>query len=597
MEEHKKGQGGKKEYSNATMMQSLNVIDEPTGKDVVVLVDGSSSICLSDFQTAKNIAKAIVCRFVEDGQNQIGLVQFSLQAEVHCYLTDKHKVCYDAIESMHQMNRNTLIENGLIAARSCFSLSTKSRNEKQLWIITDGVYTEQPQETYNLKRKGVEIITIGIGEMNKDALDETASFNRSFRVSTFSSALELVLKDETYLPAYGIQIRSVTMMPCRFGDDICLNVTLENIGMHDIPDNSLLVVNKTPYTNRYLYTFDSLLRKGETKEISLRLISLLSTDDRLGAIEKIPSNITFELSVDGKPASIERRMWALHWGLFRKEFDSCGSPVNVLLFGHQGSGKSSLVNTLYSTFSQRPRSIAYVARHASGVTKSFDRFTLETGIKELPINFYDLPGFEQDKLYAGQEIEMMMQGVMPLHTQLVAEDGSPLKSDIHDLPSRNNVEEFKRRIHVVVMVTSLANAANDQQMERMAKFYERIRKNQRDVILVATHIDEFPDHTEQREMLETLKEGTRFETVFPLRNYVASDRIKDFEIERNVMRIVATCLNKAEDFLQRERDGLIRDQLRIHTDDVVKVDEGFENVDRLDEDRHDHGNLMIVMDE
>jgi GTP-binding protein EngB required for normal cell division len=553
-------------------MFELQATEENCGTDVVILVDGSGSISTSDFGVSKNIAQTIASRFPDNHVNQISVVQFSGTATVHCPLTTDRSKCFKAIDSMPRMGGGTDFIKGVETCLECFYMTSRPDNHRQLWVITDGAFDKPSQQIHTMKQNGIVMTVIGIGEIVKPSLTNVASFGRCFSVNNFDQAFQLVTAADNniFKNNVAIQVEQLNLHSwVKFGENLKFTATIVNIGRQPIEKGTTIVIKKTSYTRRFVHRMSEKLDVDESLVFDATLACIIK-NDRLKAVERIPSYLEFELVTNheqGRPY-IEYGRWSLEWRFFRYEFLDLREKVNILLFGHQGSGKSSFVNSLLSTFSTRIKSLAYVARDSASVTKHFDKYVLKSEqTQKLLVDFFDIPGFEQDQLYRGQELEMIIEGCMPLRTELISETGQPKRMEFMDIAKRRSDthEEHNRRIHVVVMMTSIANAMNEDQMERIATFYDRIRKKNRDVVLVATHVDEFPDQHERNKLLQTLQEGTRFETVFPLRNYIGSDRCKNFELERDIVRILSYCVNKAEDFMEREDDGLIVDKMRAIT--------------------------------
>lgn len=124
----------------ALPMRSSAKEDFADNQDVIIMVDGSSSISEEDFSKMKQLCAALAIRY-KGAKTQLGLVQFSgIAREEQCLTTDR-ALFDNKISAMAQLRHGTDILAGLKLCAQAFSHSSMPDNMKQLWIFTDGQYT------------------------------------------------------------------------------------------------------------------------------------------------------------------------------------------------------------------------------------------------------------------------------------------------------------------------------------------------------------------------------------------------------------------------------------------------------------------------
>ena len=110
--------------------------------------------------------------------------------------------------------------------------------------------------------------------------------------------------------------------------------------------------------------------------------------------------------------------------------------VNILLFGMSGSGKSSYLNTLYSSLSTSPDPIAYaVAGGAEDhVTTKFVPYRtgrIEDGRKKQRTNFRVLDTWGLDRNnYENGQFEAILEGRMPPNTEMTDTRGASFSDNL-----------------------------------------------------------------------------------------------------------------------------------------------------------------------
>ena len=140
--------------------------------DVAILIDGSRSIKPYNFKKVKTFLVNLVKSFKIGYYNtRVALVQFSTKARVEFYLKSSRskQQVINAIRRLRQMKRGTYLHRGFYLVRTrVFQRSTgdRARVPNTVILVTDGksrYFRSAKKEALRLKRKGVTIVSVGIG--------------------------------------------------------------------------------------------------------------------------------------------------------------------------------------------------------------------------------------------------------------------------------------------------------------------------------------------------------------------------------------------------------------------------------------------------
>lgn len=162
--------------------------------DLVFLMDGSNSIHSNDFQKMKAFLASVVQDFdVSTNRVQIGVAQFS-----HTYKPEfplgtfigKKEISFQ-IENIQQIFGYTSIGAALQQVGHYFQPDMGSRinagTPQVLLVLTDGrSQDEVAQAAENLRHKGIDIYSVGIGDVDDQQLIQiTGSANKKLTVHNF----------------------------------------------------------------------------------------------------------------------------------------------------------------------------------------------------------------------------------------------------------------------------------------------------------------------------------------------------------------------------------------------------------------------------
>ncbi|KAJ3341444.1 hypothetical protein HDU93_004845 [Gonapodya sp. JEL0774] len=585
----------------ALRMKTSEHKDNNKKQDVIVVVDGSGSINRATFENeVKQCVLALAARF--DPSCQMACIQFGSSATVESELTSDRTVFETRVFGMRQNSGGTNAEAALEKAIEVFSRTTRPENARQVWFITDGDYDSDPTLiAQKLKRQNVALCTaIGVGpQVTIGKLQKISSFGRTFKVQDFAKAYDFVTNEVAVeLPREqyaSISVQTLVGMS-KLGTEIPLQICISNIGTHSICKDSQLLISGKPYflqetipitdvlnTHDSVTTVTVLKPRNPSKENSHSRIGgttipvlpahfVTLIDDLPGLLQLQlldPSGKTIELREDA--AIMECELFAGDARHFRIPAQS----VNLLLFGPTGAGKSCLVNGILTTISDRVQSIDISGGDHKGITSDYLEFHcgMVSGFDGFDITFYDSPGLEIDDdygaAYKGDEVGLMLDGILKPNTQVV---GKVIKYDDLQLQRDAADIERSRMIHVMVLAIPQATVESSEEMRAFIDIYKKVAHVfKRPVVIAVTYMDEVASLDESENVLKRVAKefGIGRRLICPIRNYF-SEKEKDFEMDRRLMRLLYTCLNEASTFLTREHFTPAKSQfpvnhLAVHT--------------------------------
>uniref|UniRef100_A0A8C2LCS2 VWFA domain-containing protein n=1 Tax=Cricetulus griseus TaxID=10029 RepID=A0A8C2LCS2_CRIGR len=179
---------------SASVCNSSKVDCEIEKVDLVFLMDGSNSIHPNDFQKMKEFLASVVQDFdVSLNRVRIGVAQFSdsYRSEFLLGAFTGEKEISTKIESIQQIFGYTHIGEALRKARSYFRPDRGSRinagTPQVLLVLTDGQSQDEvAQAAEELRHKGVDIYSVGIGDVDDQQLIQiTGTAEKKLTVHNF----------------------------------------------------------------------------------------------------------------------------------------------------------------------------------------------------------------------------------------------------------------------------------------------------------------------------------------------------------------------------------------------------------------------------
>lgn len=167
--------------------------------EIIFLIDGSGSTA-DYFEEMKNFFKELLNRMVYNSNIRIGMAQFSDGYREEFQLDDHQNKSEvkDKIDRVSMMRgRKTYIGEALKRVKLSFK-TPKQRvvrdvTKQMLVVVTDGKsHDEFAQQAEDLRKEGVEIYTIGAGNVNNGKLLQIAgSSDRKYSIANFSVASDI----------------------------------------------------------------------------------------------------------------------------------------------------------------------------------------------------------------------------------------------------------------------------------------------------------------------------------------------------------------------------------------------------------------------
>ncbi|KAJ8334482.1 hypothetical protein SKAU_G00401210 [Synaphobranchus kaupii] len=181
--------------SNALCVERKPVCDKEKA-DLVILMDGSSSIGEVDFKIMKTFVSDLAGSFQVSQENvRIGMAQFSTDPHKNFYLNQYDNITgvKDSILDMEQIGGGTYIGKALYFIREFFKASSGSRISQDvsqnLVVITDGESEDEVDHASELLRSmEINVFVIGVGQIHDfELLHIAGSKDRFFNAQNFAS--------------------------------------------------------------------------------------------------------------------------------------------------------------------------------------------------------------------------------------------------------------------------------------------------------------------------------------------------------------------------------------------------------------------------
>ncbi|KAF7247726.1 Collagen alpha-6(VI) chain [Varanus komodoensis] len=181
-----------------TLSQQLCNISKPEcdiQAEVVFLIDGSKSVPREDFERMKNFLKELIKKIEYKSELQFGMAQFSESYKEEFSLGDylSKENLMEKINNVSMLfGKKTYIGVALTGVQELYKSrrrrSATSAMEQKLLLITDGKSDDgvaKPAEV--LRKQGVGIYAIGVGEVNEMQLQQITGFpDRKYTIDMFS---------------------------------------------------------------------------------------------------------------------------------------------------------------------------------------------------------------------------------------------------------------------------------------------------------------------------------------------------------------------------------------------------------------------------
>jgi len=559
--------GGRKEPR-----ESKNLRPRPSAHsanlDVLIAVDGSGSITADDFIKEKQLCNALAARLGEG--SQLGVLQFGSTAKVIANLTTNRPELEAKVDGMTQIGGGTNLLQAMNDAYQEFALTRRPTNTKQLWVITDGDYENISATALAAQKlareKQVTIYAVGVGnKVTLAALNRVASVSCSYLVKDFDSAAKVLNADGQ--KDLSVQLNADLVfqepIPLRLGQEAILKVEVTNVGKRKIPANSRILFKGNDYfREKYAIIPDEIPIGREYTLEQVKLVpKIKGNKSNLDAqILAVPAVLEVSVSDDAG-----NDVYCDCTGFFINHEDFSGdiysyAPVfpeipqaNVITFGPPGAGKSSFVNSVISSLGDHIANLNVAGATRDVVTSTLVQFPLNRlpSFQDIKFALYDIPGLD-GKNYQGEELALLMYGLMPFEIDF--KHNATRYQTVRGHRSTPE-EEFRRQAHVVAFFVPQGVAGDSDVMNRLANCLKIITvDHKRKAIVIISHADEVPAPEDRKVIQEDVCNALSIDgsSVFFLENYVDT-KDKQFNVDKNVLRILLAMIYRADDFMCYDR--------------------------------------------
>jgi len=224
------------------------------------------------------------------------------------------------------------------------------------------------------------------------------------------------------------------------------------------------------------------------------------------------------------------------------------TPVNFLLFGASGMGKSSLINLVLS--SVKDGSVVIKAITRSEFNKSVTQtVTYEKYVVAPYINIWDTFGWTQKVNYENNEFGNMLSGKYLNNSHMNTLNAQPTPS-------------VENEIDCVIFVIDYLALDLKEQLLDLKRFYQIAKDRGAVVAIAVTKLDindeKLQDETNPQIFARQLQRNKRYQeilqfvetlwqdydtNIFPIVNYPHGDRLKKATHENTVVQLMRYCLD------------------------------------------------------
>ena len=219
--------------------------------------------------------------------------------------------------------------------------------------------------------------------------------------------------------------------------------------------------------------------------------------------------------------------------------------LNILLFGIQGAGKSSFMNSILTSLLPDYCEAANIGGSTSHVTQNIRCFPIPQNVAELGncrINLWDTWGVDESN-YRYEFLSEILQGKIPNgYEMMVANHGNNV---VTPSPPMSNVH---RRIHGVFMFVPIGVLESSPMCERIRNLIEEINKMEINTDIVITRADTInnpQNHKTQISVQFNIPENR----VHLVSNYT-KDTEKNFLIDKVTLEILSIMVAKCEQYIK-----------------------------------------------
>jgi hypothetical protein len=241
--------------------------------------------------------------------------------------------------------------------------------------------------------------------------------------------------------------------------------------------------------------------------------------------------------------------------------------VQVLLYGIAGAGKSTHINTQFSSISDNIRSVVAHRRSEGHQTKKIAPFLLFHDYDKIPYKhmvFYDPYGVSVDN-FAKEILERLLEGILPPSftilnsTRAVKDFKRGRKAFTIDQRERSHKKRIKQRMHAIVFVVTLESIydTKSELSARMKIAYDVAISLQYNPIILISHLPLSTSAEEIANITMNVSQRTGIDVmdILPTFAYIETGE-KQFEIDKNAAIIREKIMYRAIDSITSSIGGI-----------------------------------------
>lgn len=411
-------------------------------------------------------------------------------------------------------------------------------------------------EVHKFPRELIELETFTAKEYKKSKDQPRAAIRVfTYRVdNTFSQPFELYLQIEN------------------IGDTVIRRDTVISIRDHYLPTLPARNIS-SPFIQRPT----EILRLRHDLDIGEKtnLTRVIITPSKTARIQNLPGAFRLDMYLppgirrkDRKYVHLEHNAFKMGTEFFLGEIVNKKPPLdglwsyNILLFGVVGSGKSTGINTMMTSLSDRFRIIAIAAGKSKHITLGLSKYPVEEHVRGINmITFIDTMGLNSTNYKEG-EFSQILDGEVPEGYDIYHNGKFVMKQtekvEQHSSSNTIPLHEFSKKPHVVLFFVTGSSLKDQMFIPNIeAKFTECTRRGM-SPLLVITQVDYASKHVIEKHRQDWLdKLSIAGHQIFFLPAYLGISAEKDFAIDQPAFALLLQALNNAKDSVETQKRRVV----------------------------------------
>lgn len=546
--------------------------------DVIVLVDGSSSVSSTQFEIMRLCIRQLVDMFPshQEGGVRLGIIQFTTTIKIECNLMSNKQTTNCSITAMSQMGGSTNAGGAFGNARFIFDTNSRAASRCVIFL-TDGDCSDAVQIASLMRdTESTHIVAIGTGLSDAKDLAKIASNNSYFLFNSYDNLRHVF----TYLNRTAASPPKVEII-ARGSHSATLQILLPpevlkfkewEVESFNFTNNTWKKIGASQADIQCLHNLEANIK------YKIRARVLLPND----TWSNYSTDLEFRTLIEAPLAPILRdpqqrveecKKWVASISRMRpnSRLRKAGvNRLNLLFLGRMGAGKSSLVDSMASAVTGQYTVLAPFRVSLETVTQTYKMYPLtRSKSREPQICIYDVYGWSETN-YKNLELGCMLNGQMKAgYTETV----SGFMQEKNNPHYRTN-PTYNDKIHGVIVVVSAATVGSTAEMKKLNEFYGHLTSRGYQPIFVLTKVDRLPDevligHNERvfdsgivdatLDIFSDLSSIPRA-SVLPVINYQGPYvQGPDYVIEMLALNALKAAVRTAETFLETHEEEIVED--------------------------------------